>query len=267
MFNAERCFEMTRFSLFLAGVVLIFAVPARSDLSQEELAPDRVVMDNGQVREGKILGVSRNGAMRMINFAYQGGQIPIPERNIRRVVLQERPSFKEGAQAYQDGDYARAVEILQPLADTYLGINSPWVGETVGMLSDSLIRMGKTFAANEWGEKLAEAFPDSPFRLKGQVTKARTLLDSGKADEAISTLEAVKGELPQVAVPEPAAMGVLSDVHLAMGEAYEAKGDKAKALENYLLVATVFHQPASQAKRAQAKANALRDQNPELAVN
>jgi predicted Zn-dependent protease len=267
MINAERYFVMYQKLVAACSILLILSGWTPSVLSQQTSPKDIIIQKDGTQREGTVLGLTKSGNRTLVNFKFTGGQIPIPMNNIRSITMEERPEYKEGFNAYRSGDYAKSAQLLQPLVDNFLGLDQPWLGEAIGMLTDSLIRQGKTFKAKEYGEKLKASFPNSPFRFKADITQARTMLEPDKVDQAIQILTETKTKLPNTAVPEPAVMSVLSDLHMALAEAHEIKGDKQKALENFLLVATVYHQPENQAKLALRKANQLRKNNPTLAVN
>lgn len=256
----QKRFLLLTFLLISAG----FTLTVQSQTTEPK---DIIIQKDGTLREGEILGFTQSGQKTMVNFKFSGGQFPIPMENIQSITLAERPEFKAGAAAYREGDYAKTVSILKPLVDKFPGFDAPWIGEAIGMLTDSYVRQGKIFEANEYGKKLEASFPESPFRFKADITRARTMLTQDKVDQAIQILTETKSKLPKEAVPDPPSMSVLSELHMTMAEAYEIKGDKQKALENFLLVATVYHQPESQAKVALKKADQLRNNNPKLAVN
>ncbi|MEO0454321.1 MAG: hypothetical protein AAFY98_09310 [Verrucomicrobiota bacterium] len=230
-------------------------------------AADRIIQKNGTERVGTIMGLTKNGNRSLLNFKFEGGQVPIPMKNVRTIELEERPQFAEGKERYEANEFEEAIKILRPLVNSYAGIESGWVAEALGMLTDSLIQTGKTFAAKEWGERLQELYPDSPYRLKGEITRARTMFRPDKVDGAIEILNKVLEELPKKAVHDPATMRVYSSLHTAFAEAHEIKGNKQEALQNYLLVATVYYQPESKAADALKNADRLRSANPDLAVN
>ncbi len=247
----------------LASLLLVFAGITPSLHSETSPPKDIIIQKDGTLREGEILEITQNGTRKMVNFKFSGGQFPIPMDNIRSMTLGVRPEFTEGAKTYRDGDYNKTIALLRPLVDKFTGFDDSWIGEAIGMLTDSFIRQGKTFEAREYSKKLEESFPDSPLRFKSNVIQARTMLEPDKVDQAIQLLTETESKLPKSAVPESVVMSVFSDLHMTLGDAYLIKGDKQKALENFLLVATVYHQPENQAKLALKKANQLRNNTDE----
>jgi hypothetical protein len=228
MFNAERYFVMHQKSIALCSIALFLAGFLPSVHSQDAQFLDTVIQKDGKQRDGTILGLMKSGDKVMVNFKFDGGQLPIPMANIRSITMGERPEYKEGVKAYRAGDYEKTIQSLQPLVDTYLGLDAPWIGESIGMLTDSFTRQGKTFKANEYGKKLKESYPNSPYRFKAEITKARTMLRPDKVDQAIQILTGIQPELPKTAVPDPTVMSVLSDLHLTLAEAFAVKGENKK---------------------------------------
>jgi len=93
-----------------------------------------------------------------------------------------------------------------------------------------------------------------------------TLLSQKKADEALTKLNSIKGELPVKTSPSASEMQLLGSFHLAMGTALEQKNKPAEALEHYLTVAAVYPNSKKRANEAQKKADALLKVNSGLMV-
>ncbi|NBO87325.1 MAG: hypothetical protein EBV00_04150, partial [Burkholderiaceae bacterium] len=59
----------------------------------------------------------------------------------------------------------------------------------------------------------------------------------------------------------------LAEYYFARGSTYEKKGDAKKALEDFLRVSALYPEPPSLGKRAEKKAEALRQANKDLVTD
>ncbi|MEM6821647.1 MAG: outer membrane protein assembly factor BamD [Verrucomicrobiota bacterium] len=242
------------FLLIFTGILKTTSVYAAEDILE---------LKSGQVLKGEIKSIDQAGN---IVFSFEGGTIPYRKNTIKKATLQERPAYKEAQAAIQQGDYSKAITVLQPLVQQFLGISSPWVGQAAGDLANALARTGKTFESQELAARIISLYPNSSISLQGPIIEAQTMLVQGKADEALGKLDSIKGKLPSKLTPDLGDSQILGDYHFILAQAQEQKGDKVSALENYLTVSALYPNPKSRAQQAQEKADALLKEDPNLAV-
>jgi tetratricopeptide (TPR) repeat protein len=239
----------------------IFAatVIAPSSLS----AQDKIFLKDSAPVEGEIQKVEANGSV-FIKTA--NGSIPFPKAKIDRIELSLRPELTEGVAAVEQQDYAKAIEKLRPLVDNFLGIDVEWVAEAAGDLAESLAQTGKTHDSEQLCDKVINAYPNSPYKYKGMIGKAYTLVVREKYDDALAMLKEADEALKPGPVPDAKIMDIMSDLNYVRGQAYEKKQDQAKALESYLKVVTLYYQPEKRAQQARARAAAIRGNDSKIMV-
>jgi len=240
----------------VAGFVWMLLVPSG-------LAQDTLKLKSGEVLTGEVQSIAQNGT---VTFRFSGGTIPYPRNNIDTITLEPRPEYKQGVAASQQGDYEKAIQLLQPLVDKFLGIASPWVGQAAGELANAYAQTGQTFKSENLSKRIIKLYPDSLIRLTGPITQARTLVVRDRADEALNLLHGIQDDLPLDVAPDPREMQILGDFHMARAQAHEKKGQAQQALEDYLKVVAVYYRPENRANEARRKADALLDQNQNLIV-
>ncbi len=252
---------MTRKTIFvslLASVVVLNA-------SMAEVGQDKIVLRQGDPVVGVIEKMDANGN---VTIRFDRGTLPFPSANIASIVLVERPEFAQGMAANQAGDHARAVEILKPVVDRFIGIPEGWLAQASAVLAESLASTGNTFAAEQLSERLIEIYRGTPYQLQGTLSKARIALGRGQHDQALQLAdeiaESVEASGP---VPDAATMSILGDIFMIKGIAQNAKGDKAAAYKSFLTVSTLYYNPKSRADAAQAQAEAIKRDNPSIFVN
>jgi soluble lytic murein transglycosylase len=125
-----------------------------------------------------------------------------------------------------DRDYAKAIDPLNR-AKVYAGDLGDYVAYYLGT---SYLQTGHTAEAISTLADFAEAHPDSLLVRDARVSYADALLLEGQAAEAVTLLE-------QIRVP------VRSDVEFALGRAYAAAGQNAKAAEIFSYI--YFTMPAA----------------------
>jgi tetratricopeptide (TPR) repeat protein len=252
----KSIFKRTFFPCFLIFAATVIA-------SSSLLAQDKIILKNGESVEGEVQSVEANGN---VTFKMANGVIPYPKGNINKVELGDRPEFAEGVAAVEQQDYKTAIDKLKPLVDKFLGIDAEWVAEAAGDLAESLAQTGKTYDSEQLCDKVIAAYPNSPYKYKGMIGKAYTLVVREKYDDAIALLKEADEALKPGPVPNPKIMDIMGDLNYVRGQAYEKKSDNAKALESYLRVVTLYYQPVKRAQQAQTKASDIRKKNPGIAV-
>jgi|GEM_PF-535536 len=256
--NGRMSKALRKGAVFLAMTALLIA-------SEAAAAQDKIILRAGAPAVGEIMAYNAQSGTVTLKTAQ--GEIPYPMANITRVELAERPAAAEGISAAAEERYPEAVEKLKPLVDKFLGLDAAWVPQAAGVLAEALARTGKTFESEQLADAILKAYPNSVFRFQGMIAKASSLVARQQMDPALALLAEVEKAFPPTAAPDAGSMQILSNLHFSKGQIYKAKGDKAKAYESFLTVASLYHQPAKRAAQALAEAEALRKEDPKLAVN
>jgi tetratricopeptide (TPR) repeat protein len=227
-------------------------------------AQDKIILRQGPPVQGEILGVDAAGS---VTIKFDKGTIPYPKGNIESVEVVERPEYSQGVAAVLEENYAKGIELLQPLSNKFLGLDSPWVADAAGYLAEALAATGKTYESEQLCDKIIASYPSSVFRYKGMVGKATILLSRDKGDEAMALLDEVDKAVNSAAVPDRKTLRILNHLYYVKAQVFEKKKDNQQALEAYLKVATLYYEPKKRAEAAQTKADALRQADPKLVVN
>lgn len=224
---------------------------------------DIIRLKSGETQEGQVKSIAKDGT---VTFSFSGATIPYRKDMIDELRLEPRDDFKKGVAAAEAGNFEQAIQLLQPIVDKFLGNPTPWVGQAASELANAFTQTGKTFESEKLAERIMRLYPTSLIRLTGPISKARTLVVRGRADEALEILNQIKGELPVKAAPSNREMQILGDYHFVLGLVHEKKGEMQKAYQNFLMVAAVYYNPRNRAREAQQKAEAIKQANPSVYV-
>lgn len=242
-----------RTHIFVAAVIATL-IGAASTAS----AQDAVVLKSGLTREGKIVGVSGGNVRLQIGASTAG----IPLAEVTEIRMATPPEFDAAAAKLTSGDAKGALAGLQKLNDTFAGLPAPWAERAAAMLGDAKLATGDTAGAKQAYEQFSKTYPQAT--SLANLGMARLAVDAGQYDEAAKLLEPVLAKSAETAFPSPADGPPLAQGHYLMGRVREAAGDKQAALEHYLTASTIFPFDANAATTAQARADALRGENPGL---
>ncbi|NJK92580.1 MAG: hypothetical protein HC904_12580 [Blastochloris sp.] len=226
-------------------------------------AQDKIILRQGPPVQGEIQGVDAAGN---VTIKFDKGTVPYPKGNIESVEVGERPEYAQGVEAVLEQNYAKGIELLQPLTTKFLGLETPWVADAAGYLAEALAATGKVFESEQICDKIIQLYPGSVLRYKGMIGKATVLLSRGKNDEALALLSEVDKAVNTAPIPDRKSLRILNHLYFVKAQIFEKKGDKQQALEAYLKVATLYYEPKKRADAAQARADAMRKEDPKLSV-
>ncbi|MEM9445433.1 MAG: hypothetical protein AAGA18_08765 [Verrucomicrobiota bacterium] len=228
-------------------------------------AEDQIFLKKGDPVKGEIQEI-KDGKV-LVKLA--AGTIPYPLDTIERVIMEERPSYHEGADAAASGDENKAIKILKPLVDKYIGLEVGWVADAAVYLAESYAKKGKTFKAEQLAEQILSLYRGSEYEVQGNVVTARLAFVKGDLEKAaILTEKLIQENTPKdEPIPDESKTRLLSSLTFQRAQIQEKKGQKADALESYLKVALIYSKPQSRAQAAQKRADLLRKDNKDLTVN
>jgi predicted negative regulator of RcsB-dependent stress response len=215
-------------------------------------AQDAVVLQSGETREGKVVGVSGGN----VRLQIDGGATGIPLRDIREIRMAAPPEFDAAATQLATGNASGALAALQKINETFAGLPAPWAERAAAMLGDAKLATGDTAGARAAYESFRTTYPQAP--ALANLGMARLAVDAGNYDEAAPLLEPILAQSATTAFPPPAEAGALTQAHYLSGRINEAAGDHQAALEHYLKASAVFPFDRASAASAQTRADELR---------
>lgn len=182
--------------------------------------------------------------------------------------MKERPGVAEGRKALADGKMEEVIASWKGPANEFVGINNPWVLECVGGLGQAYLAQGKVADAELLYGKMKKSYPSGPAALRAEVGLAEATAGRD-VDGLLQKLKDLEGvfKAKEGLRPLREDREALAEYYYVRGEAYEKKGDAKKALEDFLRVSVLYPEPPSLGKRAENKAQALRQTNKDLVTD
>lgn len=239
--------RQARFLTFTAALLASAAFTAS--------AVDVLVLNNGQRREGEIVGVQ--GANVQIRIGPATSSVPLAD--IASVEMAVPDEFVQASRSMEEGNEARALVQIRPVIDRYRGLPLDWVKQAFAIQGDALIELGQLDEAERVFTAFQEAYPEGD--ALASVSTARLDIARENYDAARAKLEPVIAAANEILLPDSSTSARLGRAFLLMGQIREADGDYAEALDNYLRTVTVYYTDAAAVAEAQTRADALSRRN------
>ncbi|MEM9400452.1 MAG: hypothetical protein AAF984_09610 [Verrucomicrobiota bacterium] len=240
-------------NLFIASVTLV--------------AQDEIILKKGDPVKGEILRVQ---APKFIFVKVPQGEIPFPMNNVKKIILGERPAYEKGINAYSEGKYADAIAALQPLVNKYMipELQAAWVADAASYIAQAHAQMEKTFDAEQMAKRIVDTYRGTELEDVGKVAQAHIAFKKDQFDQAYSLINEITANVKvDEVIPPKADLIMLGGLLYMKAQVEEKKGNNVEALENYLKVALIYNKPEQRARKAQQRADLLRQKNPNLTVN
>lgn len=250
-------------SLHLALAAVFCLCPVPKVCAQE--IPARIFRQgNPTPDEGRMTGVQGEA----IQLTIPGGKTSVPLAQVARIEAADPPSFKPGIDAYNAGNYDKALADLRVLGDNYRGLPTAWAQQSLAALGNIYLEKNDIAKAESAFNDYRKYYPKAPGnQLQTSVAQARISFAKNNAALAKQQLDAViKGALKapaEVTRPDGAAYG---QAFYLTARLQERESNFQDALENYLRVVTLFYQDPAVAARAQKAANDLRAAHKDVSV-
>ena len=254
-----RCSNSSRQRLFALG----FAFLSLWGVVGGVCAQDRIITKTGQVMNTQILGAT--GATIQIPAGASGGVMGYPMANVAKVEKEAPAEFAAAQKDYEAGNYAKALPTLKGVADKFKGLPVDWAQKATSQVGDICVALGKLPEAEAAYADFKKFYPNSGSD-QTEVGMARIAVAREHYSDAKAKLEPIAARALKEKSATPAMAPVYSQTFLLLGQIAEAEKQFPIALENYLRTVTLFPQDHSAAAAAQEKADALRKNNPALAV-
>jgi tetratricopeptide (TPR) repeat protein len=216
-----------------------------------------VVLDDGRRQQGKVRGVSKG----TVQLQVGAGSIGIPLAKVAEVRMAAPKALVAARKALDAGDYKKAALAFAKVVALFKGLPTDWARESLALLGDTYLELDQLPQAEQAFADLAAAYPGPEGEALANMGLARLALAKEDYAGVLERLEPVAREAlgkPYVSEADSARYGRL---FYLLGQAREARGKTAEALEDYLRIVTLFYHDEATAKLAKAKADTLRENN------
>ena len=214
-------------------------------------AQDAVVQKDGQTREGAIQGMKAGG----IRIKVGPVETVIPMANVASVRMDPPADFQAASAAWSKGDAVGALPKLAALVSNFKGLPTEWAERACSMLPEVYISLGKIPEAEASYVEFTKLYPGSG--SSSDLLLARLAVTKKDFRGARARLEPMVKSAKSTLLPKGAESVPMSQALVLMGRINEEAGEKSEALENYLLVTTIFHNDPSTYAQALERANIL----------
>lgn len=220
---------------------------------------DLIIKQDGTQTQTKILGVSGTTVQMQVGK----GVLGLPLASVKEVRMAAPPEYGTAIKAFEEKDYKKAQTALKALTDKYKGLPTGWAQQATAMLGDVQVELGDLAKAELAYKDFQKLYPGSPLADIGIAAVAVSKKDYATAKQKLEPV--TKKALQEKNVTATMALAY-SKAFLLLGQAKEADGNVAGALEDYLRTVTLFYHDRASVALAQEKADALRKTNPEVFV-
>ena len=241
----------------VSAIVVCVGVATLAPLAGAQDLPARIYLQgNPAPQQGTITGV-QNGS---ILLTVPGGSTSVPLAQVARVDAAAPPTYSSGINAYNAGNYDKALSDLRLLGDGFRGLPLDWVQQTLATLGSIYLEKNDVAKAEATFNDYRRFYPNAQGnKVQLSVAQARIAFAKNNAPLARQALEPIT----QAALKAPAE--VTRGDGAAYGQAFyllaklqERENNHQGALENYLRVVTLFYEDAGVAARSQKGADNLR---------
>lgn len=230
---------------------LAFWIPAFASILN---AQDVVIQKDNQMREGAILGVRGNAIRMKIGPA----ETTLPLANVQSVKMVPPADFTMLSETYSK-DPAAALPKLVELLNNYRDLPADWVEAASALLPEVYLAMGKTAEADVACRDFEKKYPASSRLLA--LTQAKLAIAKKDFSAAREKLTPLVSLARQTLRPKGDDALACSQALFLMGRVHEQSGEKSEALQNYLLVSTIFNQDSSATTQSRERASVLEKEN------
>lgn len=239
----------------VSPAVAIFALLALPCMALVAVAQDVVVQKDGQRREGQITGVKDNVLRIKVGPAETG----VPMANVASVTMAPPKAYEDTLAAWQSGDAKKTLSLLTPLVTGFNGLPTKWAERASALLGEAFLAAGQI-------DKAAAAFADfqkfyPSAASTAEVGLARLAIEKKDYSTARAKLTPIVEKAKATKLAESGECAVFGQALFLLGLVQEASGEKSEALENYILVTTLFPEDKAVTQKALERINSLAEKN------
>lgn len=217
-------------------------------------AQDIIVQKDGQRREGEITGVKGDA----IRIKIGPVETAVPMSGVQSVEKAAPADFEAASDLWRNGDAAGALAKLEPLALKFNGLPTPWAERASSLLPELYLSLGRAADAETAFKNFQKLYPASG--SSSDLLMARLAFAKKDLATARTKLTPIVESAKQTKLPAGKEAVAFSQALCLMGEIQENANEKSEALQNYLLVTTIFKNDPSSAARAAKRADALQQE-------
>ena len=232
------------------SMATVFAAVSFSDAN----AQDVVLQNDGQRREGEITGVKADA----IRIKIGPVETAVPLKNVQSVEKAAPADYDAATELWRNGNAAGALAKLEPLAQKFSGLPTPWAERTSSLLPELYISQGRTADAENSYKNFQKLYPGAG--SGSDLLMARLAIAKKDFATARAKLAPIVESAKQMKLPAGKEAAAMSQALCLMGEVQENAGEKSEALANYLLVTTIFKNDPSSLARSSKRADALQEE-------
>jgi len=237
----------------VSPAIAIFALMAVSCLGAA--AQDVVVQKDGQRLDRQIIGVKDNVLRVKVGQAETG----IPMANVASVIMAPPKACEEALAAWQGGDAKKTLSLLAPLVTSFNGLPTTWAERSSALLGEVFLAAGQMDKAEAAFADFQKAYPNAT--STADVGLARLAMEKKDFSTARAKLMPIVEQAKATKLAGAAEGAVFGQALLLLGMVQEASAENSEALENYLLVTSLFHEDKAVTQKAGERANALAEKN------
>ncbi len=217
-------------------------------------AQDAVVQNDGKTSSGIITGVKANAVRIKIGPV----ETAVPLANVKSVTMAPPADYAVIVAAWSKGDPAATIAKLIPLVEKFKGLPTPWAERACSILPEVYLASNKLTEAEATLAEFQKLYPNSS--SSSQLLLARLSLSKKDSIGAKARLEPLVKAAKASKVPKGSEAVTYSQALLLMGRVLEQADQKPEALENYLLVTTIFNKDKASLAQAEERAKALAEE-------
>jgi len=218
-------------------------------------AQDTIVQKDGQHREGQITGVKADVLRIKIGPAETG----IPMANVASVTMAPPKTYTDTLTAWQSGDAKKTLSLLEPLVATFNGLPTVWAERASALLGEAFLAAGQVDKAETAFASFQKSYPAAA--STADIGLARLAIEKKDFSTAREKLIPVVEKAKATKLAGAGENAVFGQALFLLAQVQESSAENSEALENYLLVTTVFHEDEAIAKKSQDRATALAEKN------
>lgn len=210
-----------------------------------------IIVTRTLIHTGEVVGVEADGVLLKLPGL---GQIKVYKADIQQLQLDKPARYDAALADLQKGAYQSAAEGLKFVADKYGGLNVPWVKEAMLRLGDAYAGLGDFAKARAAFDDFAQRYPDAVQDAGLDVKFARVLVEQKDYAKAAPILTKFLEPLLKQEYLADEKQRAVAEALVLLGDCQRATNLSDKALDNYLLVVTLFDVDAARTAEARYKA-------------
>jgi TolA-binding protein len=211
---------------------------------------DLIFTRDGIVHTGEVARVDAEGVFLKLPV----GELKLFKTDIARVQIDKPAAYDTAVAALKSQKFSEALNHLKPLVERYSGLSVPWIEQAMLQLGEAYLGVGDSAAAKRTYDAFAKLYPGSPRAAAVEVKYARVLVaqkDCARATELLKKF--LEPRLKSHFLTDEQTTAV-AEALVLLGDCQRAAGLLNDALDNFLMVLTLFNTDDERTTEAKYKA-------------